>query len=67
MSGAHVPLTQKVVAELRSRGLEAKVLVGGVIPEGDVTKLEEAGAAGVFPTGADFDEIARRIEELAGG
>lgn len=68
MSGAHLPLTQKVLEALRARRIEnVHVLVGGVIPRGDVERLEELGAAGVFPTGADFDAIAERIKELAGG
>jgi len=68
MSGAHLPLTHKVLVALAGRGLDdVRVLVGGVIPEKDVPALIEMGAAGVFPTGADFDDIARRIEELAGG
>jgi methylmalonyl-CoA mutase C-terminal domain/subunit len=68
MSGAHLPLTGKVVEALRERGLgNVHVLVGGVIPERDVDALVEMGAAGVFPTGADFDEIADKIKEIAGG
>jgi methylmalonyl-CoA mutase C-terminal domain/subunit len=68
MSGAHLPLTEKVLAAMGERGLdEVKVIVGGVIPEGDVAQLEQLGASGVFPTGADFDAIADRIKELAGG
>ena len=60
--------TEKVLAELSKRKLDdVHVLVGGVIPEGDVARLEELGAAGVFPTGADFDAVANRIKELAGG
>lgn len=68
MSGAHLVLTQKVLEELEKRELgDVHVLVGGVIPEADVPRLEELGAAGVFPTGADFDAVAGRIKELAGG
>ncbi len=68
MSGAHLVLTQKVLSELAKRKLEdVHVLVGGVIPDGDVARLEQMGAAGVFPTGADFDAVADRIKELAGG
>jgi methylmalonyl-CoA mutase C-terminal domain/subunit len=68
MSGAHLPLTEKVIAALGERGIGGvHVLVGGVIPEGDVPRLERMGAAGVFPTGADFDAIADRIKELVGG
>jgi methylmalonyl-CoA mutase C-terminal domain/subunit len=68
MSGAHLPLTRKVLEELDERGLgDVHVLVGGVIPEGDVAELERMGVAGVFPTGAGFEDVARKIEELTGG
>ncbi|MBW2263025.1 MAG: cobalamin-dependent protein [Deltaproteobacteria bacterium] len=68
MSGAHLVLTEKVLAELSKKKLDdVHVLVGGVIPGADAARLEELGVAGVFPTGADFDAVADRIKELAGG
>src|SRR5580765_3825575 len=43
-SGAHMTLFPKVVKELRARGAEDVVVVGGgVIPAADVPKLEAAG------------------------
>jgi methylmalonyl-CoA mutase C-terminal domain/subunit len=68
LSGAHLPLAGKVIEELGKRGLgDVHVVVGGVIPVGDVARLEQMGVEGVFPTGAGFDEIAARMKELAGG
>ncbi len=68
MSGAHLTLAPKVIEELEARGLgDVHVLVGGVIPERDVPLLLEMGVAGVFPTGASFEGIAKRIEELTRG
>ena len=59
MSGAHLPLTARVVNGLRQAGLsDVAVVVGGVIPERDREKLLELGAAAVFPTGARLEEIA---------
>lgn len=67
MSGAHLPLTRQVKEELAKRDMDdVHLMVGGVIPERDVDELLEMGVAGVFPTGADFDDIASRIKELVG-
>jgi methylmalonyl-CoA mutase C-terminal domain/subunit len=50
LSGAHVGLSRKVLAELEREGLDVPVVVGGTIPEQDVEKLRAAGVAAVFPT-----------------
>ena len=50
--------------ELERRELTDKAwLVGGVIPREDRDAARELGFTGVFPTGADFDEIAGFIRE----
>jgi ethylmalonyl-CoA mutase len=54
LSGSHRQLIPDVVAALRERGVEAPVVVGGIIPEGDVAALKEAGVAAVY-TPKDFD------------
>jgi methylmalonyl-CoA mutase, C-terminal domain len=63
LSGAHLSLTEKLVAGLREagRGDEVAVFVGGTIPPKDVAQLESAGAAGVFPTGTPLSAIAPAI------
>jgi methylmalonyl-CoA mutase C-terminal domain/subunit len=63
LSGAHLSLTEKLVAGLRAagRGDEVAVFVGGTIPPKDVAPLEQAGAAGVFPTGTPLSAIAPAI------
>ena len=64
LSGAHLPLTQKLMAGLQEKGLgDLLVLVGGNIPRRDVAKLEALGVARVFPTGSRFQDIVSFIEE----
>ncbi|MBU0755812.1 MAG: cobalamin-dependent protein [Planctomycetes bacterium] len=64
MSGAHLPICEKMAPLMKEAGLEEKLwLVGGVIPEVDRWKLQELGVDGVFPTGSGFDEIASFIRE----
>ena len=62
LSGVHVVQTRKMVAALVTAGRgRIPVLVGGVIPRGDVESLRAAGAAGVFPSGEPLDRVVERI------
>ncbi len=63
-SGAHLPLSQKLMEQLKNKGLTDKlVLIGGNIPQRDIETLKEYGVNGVFPTGADLNEIVTFINE----
>ncbi len=66
LSGAHIPLTQKVLDGLKAAGCgdEIAVFVGGTIPPRDIQRLEDLGVAAVFPTGTPLSAIAPRIREL---
>ncbi len=67
LSGAHVDITRKVVSGLAAAGAGDKlVVVGGKIPEADEEVLLGLGAAGVFPTGSRFDDIAAFIRVEVG-
>ena len=67
LSGAHLPITAKLMTQLRQDGMADKtVLVGGNIPERDVAALVDLGVAGVFPTGSRFDDIAGLIHRCTG-
>jgi ethylmalonyl-CoA mutase len=54
LSGSHRELIPAVVQTLRDRGVDAPVVVGGIIPEADVEPLRAAGVAAVY-TPKDFD------------
>ena len=67
LSGAHPHLFPKVVNLLREKGMkDVLVIGGGVIPEGDIPALKEAGVAEVFtpgtPTGAIVDFIKAHVK-----
>ncbi len=67
LSGAHLPLTQKLMALLEEKGLnDLVVLVGGNIPGRDVDKLQALGVASVFPTGSRFEDITSYISGRVG-
>jgi (2R)-ethylmalonyl-CoA mutase len=53
-----------VLRLLREAGVDAPVVVGGIIPEDDQHKLRELGVAAVY-TPKDF-ELTRIMGELAG-
>jgi (2R)-ethylmalonyl-CoA mutase len=54
LSGSHRELVPRVVELLREAGIEAPVIVGGIIPRADAAALAEAGIARVY-TPKDFD------------
>jgi len=64
LSGAHMTLAPLVVEELRQRGSEIPVVVGGIVPANDLAPLKAAGVAAVFGPGASSDEIVATITSL---
>jgi (2R)-ethylmalonyl-CoA mutase len=65
LSGSHRELIPGVVQALRDRGVEAPVVVGGIIPEADVGPLRDAGVAAVYtPKDFDITQIMRDIVAL---
>jgi methylmalonyl-CoA mutase C-terminal domain/subunit len=66
-SGAHLPLSRKLMEQMRAKGLDDTiVLVGGNIPYRDIEALEGYGVAGVFPVGSRLDEIVQFIRNKIG-
>ena len=60
LSGAHLPLTERIIARLREEGMkDTQVIVGGNIPARDTEPLKALGVAGVFPTGSRLEEIVQ--------
>ena len=64
LSGAHMTLVPKVVAKLREAGVDVPVVVGGIIPAGDVQKLIDAGVAAVLTPGATADEMIETMRRV---
>jgi len=66
LSGSHMELVPEVVAKLRAEGVDAPVIVGGIIPEEDRPRLASQGVAAIY-TPKDFDiaRIMREVAELA--
>jgi methylmalonyl-CoA mutase C-terminal domain/subunit len=65
MSGAHLPISRKLMEMMKKEGLEdIRLTVGGVIPSRDIPRLKEMGVAAVFPGGTSFEEISRGMNSL---
>jgi (2R)-ethylmalonyl-CoA mutase len=65
LSGSHLELIPSVVEALRARGVDAPVVVGGIIPTADVQPLKDAGVAAVYtPKDFDLGQIMRDIVAL---
>jgi (2R)-ethylmalonyl-CoA mutase len=67
LSGSHRELIPAVIQALREAGVQAPVVVGGIIPDQDVAPLKRAGVASVYtPKDFDLTRIMRDIVELVG-
>lgn len=64
MSGAHLPICEKLMMKMKEKGIEdVLVVVGGVIPKKDIPALQRLGIEGIFPGGTPFDQSIRWIQE----
>lgn len=63
LSGAHPHLFPKVVNLVREKGMKDVLIIGGgVIPEGDIPALKEAGIAEVFTPGTPTSDVVEFIK-----
>jgi len=64
MSGAHLPICEKLTKEMKKKKIDdIIVVIGGVIPKRDIPFLQEMGIKGIFPGGTSFNESIRWIKE----
>ena len=65
LSGSHLALVPDILARLAADGVDAPVVVGGIIPEADQTTLLAAGVAAVYtPKDFEWSRIMRDVAEL---
>lgn len=65
MSGAHLPISEKLLGMMKEQGLDdIHLTVGGVIPYQDIPELKKMGVAKIFPGGTSFKEIVTGINQL---
>ena len=62
LSGSHLELAAEVMRLLSAEGVDAAVVIGGIIPEADQPRLRDLGVAAIY-TPKDF-EFTRMMGEL---
>lgn len=67
LSGAHLTLAPLVIQALRTMGSQVPVIVGGIIPEGDIEELTASGVAATFGPGTSLNVILTTLEQLSTG
>ncbi|REC58062.1 protein meaA [Rhodosalinus sediminis] len=67
LSGSHIPLVEDVLRRMRAEGIEdIPVIVGGIIPEEDASRLRAMGVARVYtPKDFELNAIMMDVIELA--
>jgi (2R)-ethylmalonyl-CoA mutase len=70
LSGSHLALVPRVVEGLRAAGVEAKVVVGGIVPDEDAQFLRDHGVAAVytpkdFSLGAIMSDLLGLVETVS--
>ncbi len=63
LSGSHLALVPETLERLREAGVDAPVVVGGIIPDADSAELRDMGVAHVY-TPKDF-RLARIMGDIA--
>lgn len=62
LSGAHMHVCPRLMALLQERGMsDVTVLVGGIIPDSDVPRLQAMGIRGIFQPGSSTQAIVEFI------
>jgi methylmalonyl-CoA mutase C-terminal domain/subunit len=66
LSGAHMHICPRVVELLTEKGMQdVIVVVGGIIPDVDIPKLNALGISGIFLPGTPMQEIVEFIRRNA--
>lgn len=62
LSNAHLPIAKKIISKLKEKGLsEVPVVMGGVIPKGDIPLLKEYGIKDVCPFSTPLSKVVETI------
>lgn len=67
LSGAHKELCSRIIALFRELGMgEIPIIVGGIIPDFDVSELKNMGVKAVFDPGTTTTRVVACVEDLVG-
>jgi methylmalonyl-CoA mutase C-terminal domain/subunit len=66
LSGAHMHICPRVMELLKAKGLDdVQVVIGGIIPDVDIPKLNAMGIKGIFIPGTPMQQIIDFISQNA--
>ena len=62
LSGAHMTLCPQIMELVRKEQMDdVLVVVGGIIPDEDITKLKDDGVSEIFPPGTSTEDIVNYV------
>ena len=67
LSGAHEGICRRLIDELKQRGAQIPLVVGGIIPAADVASLKAMGVAAVFGPESPLLAVVETVRALAAG
>jgi methylmalonyl-CoA mutase C-terminal domain/subunit len=66
LSGAHLTIVERVIGLLTQEdATDVHILVGGIIPDADVTALKAMGVVAVFTPGSEMHQIVETVDRLS--
>jgi len=66
-NAGHLTLGPAMLTALREADLDVPVVIGGIVPNADVSELLASGVAAVLGPGAPADEVVATIRRVVGG
>ncbi|MCI0445043.1 cobalamin B12-binding domain-containing protein [bacterium] len=64
LSGAHNYVMPRIVELAKENKMEdVLIFMGGIIPDQDISKLQDLGVKGIFLPGSSLDEIVRFVKD----
>lgn len=66
LNGGHLALSKKMIEALAANDIDVPLIVGGIIPDGDVEDLEKMGVAAILGPGSSADDCVASIRAAVG-
>ncbi|HEY3723324.1 MAG TPA: cobalamin-dependent protein [Acidimicrobiia bacterium] len=66
-NGAHLTLAPLVVRAIREAGLDTAVVVGGIVPNNDISVLVDDGIAAVLGPGTSNEDLVAAVRQASNG
>lgn len=63
LNGGHLALSKKMIDALNESAVEVPLVVGGIVPEGDIEKLDEIGVAAILGPGSSSDDCVKAVRD----